>query len=69
MKKYELSWKDFEREEEGDRKKIAIEIAAFIFFSYFILSLVSFWQFVNGEVPYSAFWHTPWILLIDLFFL
>lgn len=65
MKKFELSWRDF-KGEEGDGKRI-VEYAAVIFFFYFLLSLVSFWQYLAGEVPYSAFWHAPWRLLIGLF--
>ena len=68
MKKFELTWKDFERKEGNEKRTAMIEISAFIFFSYFLLSLVSFWQYVDGDVPYSVFWHAPWQLLIDLFF-
>ena len=68
MKKYELSWKDFDREDRNEKRTALIEIVVFIFFVYFLLSLVSFWQFVNGEVPYSEFWHAPWRLLINMFF-
>ena len=66
MKKFELTWKDFQKE-EGDKKRIA-EYAVIVFFIYFLFSLVSFWQYLGGEVPYSAFWHAPWRLLIGLFF-
>ena len=68
MKKYELSWKDFEKKEGNEKRTALIEIVVFVSFSYFILSLVSFWQYVNGEVPYFAFWHAPWNWILNTIF-
>lgn len=66
MSKFELTWKDFQQ--KGNEKRTTfVEVFSIIFFSYFLLSLVSFWQYIHGEVPYSSFWHAPWISLIDLF--
>ena len=66
MKRFELSWKDFQREE--NKKGIVVEVVVIILFSYFLLSLVSFWQYANGDVPYMSFWHAPWQWIINVIF-
>lgn len=68
MKKYELTWKDFQKEEKNEKRTAIFEITTFVFFFYFILSFVSFWQFLKGDAPYSAFWHAPWKWLLNVIF-
>jgi hypothetical protein len=68
MKKVGLTWRDFQPKKEGDRKRIIIEASGFLFFLYFLLSLASFWQYEKGDVPYSSFWHAPWIWVLNAIF-
>ncbi|MEK7635870.1 MAG: hypothetical protein AAB405_02150 [Patescibacteria group bacterium] len=63
MSKFELTWKNFQKEE--NEKEIIAEGLVVIFFFYFFLSFVSFWQFLEGDVPYSSFWHAPWKWILN----
>lgn len=67
-KNLSLSWKDFQKEGENEKRIIIVEGLIIILFFYFLLSLVSFWQFLEGDVPYSAFWHAPWKWILNAIF-
>ena len=66
MSKFELTWKNFQKNEKESTP--IVELLALLLILYFFGSLVSYWQFLDGDVPYSAFWHAPWMWIVKIFF-
>lgn len=45
-----------------------LDLLFFCFVVYCFIGLFSFMQFLDGEVPYSPFWHFPFIVIYGILF-